>query len=511
MDPSFQPAPHREAVALIAGKPPVVKRVFTRLLPEIRARAFTVAGIESANALQRIRDQLASVPQGDQTWDQAKHQIADELEPYLGDGAERRAELVLRVNTFQAYSASIHEVGMADADTTHFQYLHGECAVPTPSHLALNGIILPKDDPFWETHTGPWGHLGCVCYKRPMNEDLVADAQAEDETKEPEDRNVLTPVTAKRLNHGEILRGGRRYDTSIDGPDNAGFKWSPGDFRIPLQELEKKYDPEVWSQFQTWAQQQALDDRQSVWDWLNSSPAEPPTAPAPVPAPETAVSTTAGLQLLSGRMKAAKFTPAVRATVLALPEQVSPLVENLKVASAGRKGAYYTSGNTTMYLKRDPEHWSGHPTTVVHEIGHHLHYQTGFITNSHTDAGFVARAKEDGARLNDWATKQIGHDWRQKLSGSPFGQVNALAKALGYPGDFTALPLEDKKRISRWGDTIMGITGGQHGFGHDRHYMQQHGLKEVFTHAWSGLVDNDLEFGKVFSGTTGAVRKVLKL
>ncbi|MEI6197501.1 MAG: phage minor head protein, partial [Verrucomicrobiota bacterium] len=194
METDFSPAPHREAVALLTGKPVMVKRVFNQLLPELKARAFTVAGIESANCMQRIRDAVASVPLGGKegmTWDEAKKSIADELESFLGDGADRRAELVLRVNTFQAYSASIHEAGMADDDTTHFQYLHGECEVPTPSHLALNGVVLPKDDPFWETHTGPWGHLGCVCYKRPMNPDQVAEEQQKDEKRNPENKMVL--------------------------------------------------------------------------------------------------------------------------------------------------------------------------------------------------------------------------------------------------------------------------------------------------------------------------------
>jgi len=272
MEKDFSPAPHKEAVALLTGKPVMVKRVFNQLLPELKARAFTVAGIESANCMQRIRDAVASVPLGGKegmTWDEAKKSIVDELEPYLGDGADYRAELVLRVNTFQAYSASIHEAGMADEDTTHFQYLHGECEVPTPSHLALNGVVLPKDDPFWETHTGPWGHLGCVCYKRPMNPDLVADERAKDKDRNPDNQAVLDGPALKQLNHGTLIRDGQKYDTNIDGPDNSGFKWSPGDFKIPLKDLEKKYDPEVWTQFQSFAQKQMLSKTRSVWDWLN--------------------------------------------------------------------------------------------------------------------------------------------------------------------------------------------------------------------------------------------------
>jgi len=256
---------------LLTGKPVVSKRVFNQLLPELRARAFTVSGVASMDALQRIRDAVASVPLGGeagQTWDQAKAQIVDELDPYLGDGADYRATLILRTNGFQAFSTSIHNVGMADEDTTHFQYLHGECKMPTPSHLALNGIVLPKDDPFWETHTGPWGHLGCMCYKRTMNEDQVADEKADDEKKNPDAQNVITGPALKQLHHGDIIRDGRHFNVDYDGPDNTGFKWSPGDFKIPLKDLEAKYDPETWSDFQTWARNQALTQNQSVWDWL---------------------------------------------------------------------------------------------------------------------------------------------------------------------------------------------------------------------------------------------------
>lgn len=271
MDADFKPKPHKEAVALIAGKKPVVKKVFNGLLPELRARAFTVAGVSGMDALQRIRDAVTTVPQGSQTWDEAKKSIIADLEPYLGDGAESRANLVLRQNTFQAYSATIHNVAQADDDTTHLQYMHGEADKPTPSHLALNGIVLPKDDPFWKTHTGPWGHIGCVCYVRPMNPDMVADEKKKDEKRNPEDRNVVTGAVATQLQHGTILRNGQRHDVNPAGPDNTGFTWNPGDMHIPLRALEDKYSPEEWNEFQTWARKTEYAPGLTVWDWLKQS------------------------------------------------------------------------------------------------------------------------------------------------------------------------------------------------------------------------------------------------
>jgi len=42
---------------------------------------------------------------------------------------------------------------------------HGECAVPTESHLALNGIILPRTDAFWDDHT-VLGDISAACVTR---------------------------------------------------------------------------------------------------------------------------------------------------------------------------------------------------------------------------------------------------------------------------------------------------------------------------------------------------------
>lgn len=517
MEADFSPRPHKEAVALIAGKQPVTKKVFNQLLPELRARAFTVAGISSMDALQRIRDAVSSVPlgaNGGQTWDQAKAQIVDELDPYLGDGADYRATLILRTNGFQAFSSSIHNAGMADEDTTHFQYLHGECKVPTPSHLALNGIVLPKDDPFWETHTGPWGHLGCVCYLRPMNPDLVDDEKAKDEKRNPEDRNVITGPALKQLHHGDILRAGVHYDVNIDGPDNSGFSWSPGDFKIPLKELEKRYDPEVWSEFQTWAQKEMLNDNQSVWDWLLSTDKSAPRRKRAAPAqPEPPGKIPEGIRLLAEKFKEAKFSAEMIHQVKALPAAVAPLLENLYVQNAGRSSAFYRRSEKTIHLKRDIKTWSGAPDTMVHEVGHHLHYESGTITENHTAPEFKLAAINDWQKVEDWAAKQIGPDWKDKLKQTtdPYARLDAIKNALGYKAAWPELSLTDQKRISRFGDTIMGLSSGKYGFGHDPSYMYTNGLKEVFTHAWTGLVDKDNEFGSLFSGVTDEVRRVLKL
>lgn len=271
MEASFDISPNKDAVEFLKNKKPFAADIFHELLPELKARAFTIAGIEGANLLQAARDAVAAIPQGSMTWDQAKAEISDQLEPYLGeDGSQARAEVVLRVNGYQSFSTSLYQTAQGDDDTTHLQYLHGECKVPTPSHLALNGIVLPKNNPFWQSHTGPWGHLGCVCYFRPMNDDLVADEKEADASRNPDARNVITGPSLKALQHGDIIRNGVHYNIAPNGPDNSGFKWNPGDLRIPLKDLEAKYDPEVWSEFKKNAQTTLIGDT-TLWDWLSGS------------------------------------------------------------------------------------------------------------------------------------------------------------------------------------------------------------------------------------------------
>lgn len=271
--PSFDitPTPHEEAIALIRGKAVVTRDVFDGLLPELRGRAFTVTGIEDANTLQRIRDTIADLPQGS-VWKDVKAGVADELKPFLGDGAERRAELLLRTHAFQAFQASNWRVAQADADTTHLQYLATEDDRVRDSHLALNGLILPKDDPFWDTHLPPWD-WGCRCRIRPMNPDFVAEAKAEDANRAPEDKLVMEGPALERLRDGQLQRDGRTFDVTPPSQTDRenGYSWHPDNLRIPVAELQQRYDAPTWSAFESQMKAAKLADGVSAWSWLQGS------------------------------------------------------------------------------------------------------------------------------------------------------------------------------------------------------------------------------------------------
>ncbi len=265
MDISFKPSPHEEAIALVKGKPVVLAKVFYPLPPEIRARLFTISGVESANVMEAVREEVAAVPSG-QTWDKSKKNITAALEPYFGKEAARiRAEVILRVNCYQALATANHRYIMASPNITHCRYVHGNCEVPTPSHLALDGIILPKDDPFWDDHTGPWGHLGCVCRKIGLFGDTVAAEEKNDQAREPDEKMVLTGPALSHLHDGDFIRAGKKYSV---GTAEDNFQWHPDYLGLSLQELKARYDSEIWSRFKETAQRTTIEKSVSLWEWL---------------------------------------------------------------------------------------------------------------------------------------------------------------------------------------------------------------------------------------------------
>lgn len=271
MDTTFGiQAPHEEALALLAGKRPVASEIFRELLPELRGRAFTVSGVAGAGTLQRCRDAIAGIADG-ATWDDAKKDLLDELDPWLGDGAPARAELLLRAHGFQAFQAAAWRTAQADDDTTHLQYLTMEDERVRPSHAALDGIVLPKDDPFWQTHLPPW-EWGCRCSTRTMNGDQVADEQQADRNRNPEDQNVLAGPVREQLRNGTLMRNGQRYDVTppSHGPDAAtAYQWSPDNLRLSLDELKSRYDSDVWAAFESWARETKISPALTVWQWLS--------------------------------------------------------------------------------------------------------------------------------------------------------------------------------------------------------------------------------------------------
>ena len=99
--------PNEAAADYIHGKAVADPKNFGNLPDQLKQRAFTVAGIEQMDALRRMRDAIAKLPEG-ASWDEAKKEIAAEISPFTGgdmkaarageDGNERcRYDTILRL------------------------------------------------------------------------------------------------------------------------------------------------------------------------------------------------------------------------------------------------------------------------------------------------------------------------------------------------------------------------------------------------------------------------------
>ena len=165
--------PNEAAADYIHGKAVADPKNFGNLPDQLKQRAFTVAGIEQLDALRRIRDAVAKLPEG-ASWDEAKREIASEMSPYTGGddkAAKARADFMLRTHGFQAYAVARHQQQMSVAqDFPYWKYETVGDARVRPGHAALDGKVLRADDPWWKTHYPPWD-WGCRCIVIAIDEE----------------------------------------------------------------------------------------------------------------------------------------------------------------------------------------------------------------------------------------------------------------------------------------------------------------------------------------------------
>lgn len=294
----IKPTPHTEAVAAIAGKPVLSREQFGKLLPELKAYAFTISGVQSFDVLRDVREAVAGLPAGGD-WDTIKRGIAEDLVPFFVDpdedaetqarqreAAERRAELLLRTHGSQAYAATAY--ALADAQRDLFPYWQyqtlGDGAV-RPSHAALDGLVLPADHEFWQSHTPPWD-WGCRCQFIPLSEADVDELKTGDEGRPPEERRVLDEEQLKLITEQRTVWRPANLETgtghpvpfSVASPMERGqegaFSWQPGQLGLKVADLRERYDAQTFGAFEKWAKAEKIPGtKQTVWQWMEKKSA----------------------------------------------------------------------------------------------------------------------------------------------------------------------------------------------------------------------------------------------
>lgn len=166
------------AIDDIRGRSPVTRNIYDQLSASERAKAFTVAGEATVDAVRGIQEVLGDVLASDVTQSEFKALVADRLNTsFLGPA---HMETVFRTNIQTGFHRAHDRLADNPVVSQVFPY---QAYLPIrdgrtrDEHLALgyavSGIpgspfgidgtnIYRRNDPFWDVFTPPWGY-NCRC------------------------------------------------------------------------------------------------------------------------------------------------------------------------------------------------------------------------------------------------------------------------------------------------------------------------------------------------------------
>jgi SPP1 gp7 family putative phage head morphogenesis protein len=154
---------------------------------EEHAVAFTVAKAMQLDVLSDLHNAVTQAVGNGQSFDTFRKNITPLLrqkgwwgrkqmtDPLTGQtvnaqlGSDRRLQTIYRVNMRSAYQKGQYERTMESDLHPYLMYRIGPSVRHREDHKSWDGLILPKDDPWWDTHFPPNG-WGCKCYTRAVTE-----------------------------------------------------------------------------------------------------------------------------------------------------------------------------------------------------------------------------------------------------------------------------------------------------------------------------------------------------
>lgn len=236
---------------------------------EEHATAFTVAKAMQLDVLSDIKGAVEKAIEKGTTFEQFKKELKptlmqkgwwgkkDMTDPLTGEtitaqlGSDRRLKTIYSTNLRSAYQKGQYDRTMESDLHPYLMYRIGASVHHREQHLKWNNLILPKDDPLWNSIFPPNGY-GCKCY-------TVAVTQARKEKYERDgvpaynpdtQKTVRLPVqtTAPKPNYKNYFNERKGTLERIPQGITPGFNWNQGQTgrTIPvLQECIKKAQNEM--------------------------------------------------------------------------------------------------------------------------------------------------------------------------------------------------------------------------------------------------------------------------
>lgn len=168
--------PFKEQISFFRQKLNMPTEHWDDLWRDAHNRGFMVAGATKTDLLADLRGAVdKAISDGKSlNWfkQEFKNIVARHGWEHTGP-ANWRSEVIFETNLRQSYNAGREaQIEKIKHKRPYALYRHGDSEHPRELHLKWNNMVLPVDDPWWETHS-PANGFGCKCKKFLLSEDDV--------------------------------------------------------------------------------------------------------------------------------------------------------------------------------------------------------------------------------------------------------------------------------------------------------------------------------------------------
>lgn len=173
MSVEYGSLPFSEQIDYFRSKNNVTTERWADMWKEAHNRSFTVAGAMRDDLLADFRKAVDKAISEGKSLNWFKSQFNQIVKQYGWEHsgqADWRAQVIYETNLRQSYSAGREQQIEAVKHLRPYGiYKHSGSEHPRLDHLSWNNLVIPLDDPWWETHT-PTNGYGCKCKKLTASE-----------------------------------------------------------------------------------------------------------------------------------------------------------------------------------------------------------------------------------------------------------------------------------------------------------------------------------------------------
>jgi len=174
-----RPMTPKEAIKALKMRAPMAADEYDALEKAYRAKAFSIAGVQSTDLVARVQEEIGKALKGKVTFEDFKAKLPKMFERFgVTPLSPSHVETVFRNAMQNSYNAGRWQQ-QTDPDVKDlflWRYDAVDDDRTRPSHRAMDGVTLPPDDPLWQRWYPPNGH-NCRCRIRtvPVDEATKTD------------------------------------------------------------------------------------------------------------------------------------------------------------------------------------------------------------------------------------------------------------------------------------------------------------------------------------------------